>query len=269
MECAKWLHSNTIDVGVDIDSARFLPLPVVQPQEFGIAEAVVAFGGDGTLIRAAHLASELGTPVLGVYYGRFGFVTQCRGDQVACILEEYLEGRVPTESRMMIKSVLMRGSNRVATLHSLNEVVMQRSVTGKMMTFEIDVDQCRIANYPADGVVVSTPTGSTAYNLSAGGPLLEPTMQAFALAALAPHTLSARPLVLRPEAEIRLRVQSDGDSVLSVDGQNRLHLLNGDEVIINRSERVTNLMVVEKQDFLIKLGQRLFFSQSMYGEGTR
>ncbi|HEY0865982.1 MAG TPA: NAD(+)/NADH kinase [Fimbriimonas sp.] len=263
-ECAARLQANQAFVGVDSDSGRFLPLPVVDRSEFGRAEVIVAFGGDGTLIRAAHLASETGTPILGVYYGRFGFVTQCRGEDVACCLEEYLSGQAPIERRMMIRADMMRGGQSVAALHSLNEVVIQRSVTGRMMTFDIDVDGYQIASYPADGVIVCTPTGSTAYNLSAGGPLLEPMVQAFALTALAPHTLTARSLVLRPEAEIHLRVQSDGDSVLSVDGQTRLHLLSRDEVRVTRSERVTNLIVVERQDFLKKLGQRLFFSQSMY-----
>jgi NAD+ kinase len=154
----------------------------------------------------------------------------------------------------------------VATLHSLNEIVTQRSVTGRMMTFEIAIDGHQVANYPADGVIVCTPTGSTGYNLSAGGPLLEPTVKAIAITALAPHTLTARPLIVRPDSEIRLRVRSEGDSVLSVDGQTRLHLLNGDEVQITESERVTNLIVLDRQDFLRKLGQRLFFSQSMYGD---
>lgn len=265
-DTARWLQSRGDEVAVDPDSGRLLDLPTVEPEHFGGADMVVAFGGDGTLIRAAHYASPVGTPILGVYYGRFGFVTQCQGSDVRQCIDEFIAGRASLETRMMLRAELVRGSNSVAELHSLNEIVMQRSVTGRMMTFEIVINGHHVASYPADGVIVCTPTGSTAYNLSAGGPLLEPTVKAIAISPLAPHTLSARPLILRPDSEIRLRVRSEGDSVLSVDGQTRLHLLNGDEVRIGISDRVTNLIAMDRNDFLRKLGQRLFFSQSMYGD---
>ncbi len=116
--------------------------------------------------------------------------------------------------------------------------------------------------------MVSTPTGSTAYNLSAGGPIMDPTVQALIFTAIAPHTLTARTLVLRHDSEIHLAVQSDGDAVLSADSQKRLHLLSGDAVRVTRSPRVTNLVSVEENDFLVKLGHRLFWSQGLLGEGV-
>lgn len=131
--------------------------------------------------------------------------------------------------------------------------------------FEVSVDELALTTYPADGVMVSTPTGSTGYNLSAGGPILDPSLNCLALTALAPHTLSARPLVLSSNSVIRFKVTLEGDAVLSADGVTRLHLLTGDEVVVRKSERVTNLVCLEKRDFLRKLNERLFYGQNLLG----
>jgi NAD+ kinase len=234
--------------------------------EFAQCDLVITFGGDGTLIRAAHLCSELGTPILGVYYGRFGFVTQCTNDELGACLSDFFDGRAKIEPRMMLQVDLLRNGKSVATLHALNEMVLQREVMVRMMTFEVMVNGHRLTTYPADGIMVATPTGSTAYNLSAGGPICDPHVQAMVLNALAPHTLSARPLVLNPDSEVLLKVSTEGDAVLSGDGQVRLHILSGDQVRVVRSPRVTNLMTVDKDDFLVKLGSRLFWSQSILGD---
>ncbi|MBC8063353.1 MAG: NAD(+)/NADH kinase [Chlorobia bacterium] len=265
-EAAKWLKDHGKEVGADRDSASLIKADEVAPADFADCDLVITFGGDGTLIRAAHLCSEKGTPILGVYYGRFGFVTQCTNEELGACLSDFFDGRARIESRMMLQIDLLRNSKSVASIHSLNEMVLQREVMVRMMTFEVVVNGHRLTSYPADGVMVSTPTGSTAYNLSAGGPICDPQVQAMVITALAPHTLSARPLVLNPESDILLRVSTNGDAVLSADGQVRLHILSGDEVRVVRSPRVTNLITVEQDDFLVKLGNRLFWSQSILGE---
>ncbi|AIE87748.1 NAD(+) kinase [Fimbriimonas ginsengisoli Gsoil 348] len=263
---AKWLRARGNDVWVDSDTARHVELPVVRNSEFGEADLVVAFGGDGTLIRAVHLCADFGTPILGVYFGRFGFVTQCTHEYLESCLTDFLEGRCSIESRMMLDAELMRAGQTVAHLSALNETVLQRAVVARMMTFQVTVDGHVLTSYPADGIIVATPTGSTAYNLSAGGPILDPKVHALVLTAIAPHTLNSRTLVLAAESEIVLKVQSHGDAVLSADGQTRLHLLSGDEVRVRKSTRMTNLVSVQKDDFLIKLGQRLLWSYSPVGD---
>lgn len=260
---AQWIQKRGIEVAVDLETGRHFSLPTVTYAEFANADLVIAFGGDGTLIRAAHLCAEVGTPILGVYYGRFGFVTQCTAENVLGCLDNFVKGQGKLESRMMLQAKLVRSGQTVGEIHALNEIVLQRDVTARMMVFQVNVDGHDLTSYPADGVMVATPTGSTGYNLSAGGPILDPTVQALVLTAIAPHTLSARTLVLRPDSEVNLTVGSRGDAVLSADAQIRLHILSGDEVCITRSPRVTNLVIVEKDDFLIKLGQRLFWSQGM------
>lgn len=267
-DAAAWLRGEGHTVGFDAESARFVGAEAVRAGEFGSADLIIAFGGDGTLIRAAHLASAKGTPILGVYYGRFGFVTQCTNHDVKECVSMFFRNEAPIESRMMLEASLLRAGQVVTQLHALNEVVLQRDVTARMMSFLVTVDDHVLTSYPADGVLVSSPTGSTAYNLSAGGPIMDPTVEAITLTAIAPHTLSSRPLVLRPDTRILLKVQSDGDAVLSADSQTRLHILSGDEVRVTRSPRVTNLVVVEQEDFLMKLGERLFWSKGLIEGGA-
>ncbi|CAN5646978.1 NAD(+)/NADH kinase [soil metagenome] len=262
------LQTRGFDVGWEVETARQIARPAIPSEKLGDCELVIAFGGDGTLIRAAHLCSAKGTPILGVYYGSFGFVTQCTSRALEPCLDDFFRGALPLDRRIMLEADLLRGGNVVASLHALNEIALQRSITARMLNFEIHINDHRVTSYPADGVIVCTPTGTTAYNLSAGGPILDPNVQAIVLTALAPHTLSARPLVVNADSEIRLIVERAGDAIVSSDAQTRLHLLSGDEVRVTRSERVTNLVVVERDDFLIKLGQKLFWHQGLIGEDS-
>jgi NAD+ kinase len=144
-------------------------------------------------------------------------------------------------------------------------MVVQRAVTVRMLTFCVRVNGNELTTYPADGVIISTATGSTGYNLSAGGPIMDPRVRGLVITALSPHTLSARPLVLHADSEVHLSMKTEGDAVLSADGQARLHLLSGDEVRVKRSPRITKLMTVHPDDFMRKLPQRLFWSQSILG----
>jgi NAD+ kinase len=257
-----WLNSHKVDVGVEADAKTFVDTRIVPESEICNADLVITFGGDGTVMRAAHLCSERGTPILGVHFGRFGFVTQAKGEELDTILASVLKEAPKTEERMMLRTELMRNGQSVATMHALNEVALQRAITARMMTFEVIIDGHPITSYPADGVLVATPTGSTGYNLSAGGPIVDPKVKAIILTAISAHTLGARPLLLRPESEVRLKLKTEGDAVLSADGQTRLHLLTGDEVLITRSERITKLVTVESNDFLAKLRDRLFWGRT-------
>lgn len=258
-----WMNEHGVESGADRDAAPKLNIPAIPAEHFADCDLVVSFGGDGTLIRAAHLCSERGTPILGVYYGRFGFVTQCDGPELGSCLSAFMDGLVRIEARMMLQTDLIRNGSVVATVHSLNETVIQRAVTVPMLTFEVSVDGHLLTTYPADGVIVATPTGSTAYNLSAGGPIMDPRINALMITAVAPHTLSARPLVIGPDCTIHVGVSAEGEAVISSDGVTRLHLLSGDEIAVCRSPRITNLVSVEKDDFLIKLGERLFWQQGL------
>lgn len=260
----QWLQSEGHIVAADEEAAATLQFEEVPDAAFASCDLVICFGGDGTVIRGAHLCSEPGTPILGVYYGRFGFVTQASGDEVRICVQEFLAGHLALEERMMIQAELRRGQQTVAVVHALNETAVQRAAMMHMLTFDVHVDGRHLTSYPADGVMVCTSTGSTGYNLSAGGPIVDPIVDALILTAISPHTLSARSLVLRPNALIEFRVTTRGEAVLNVDGQSRFHLLSEDHVCVTRSPRVTRLVTVDSQDFLIKLGDRLLWSRSTH-----
>ncbi len=255
------LESKGIEFGVEVDAAEHLPIKPVKPEDISDCDLIISFGGDGTLIRAAHLNAGNETPILGVYYGRFGFVTQCHPNEIGAAISSFIDNQSKIENRMMIKSTLIRNGKRIASLHSLNEAVVQRAITTRMLEFEISVDGQFLTSYPADGIVVSTPTGSTAYNLSAGGPIVSPQMQALILSAIAPHTLSARSLVLHHESTINIKMETRGDAILSCDGQSRLSMISGDEVEITQSERTVRLVTIDSLDFITKLSDRILWTR--------
>lgn len=255
------LSNQGVETAADHESSAVLGIPEVTQEQFGDSDVVIAIGGDGTLIRAAYLVSDRGTPIMGVHYGRFGFVTQVEPQEAEQVLDSFLEGKCVVEERMMVRTELVRGNEVVAVLHSLNEAVVQRSATTRMLTFDVHVDGSQVSRYPADGVMVATPTGSTAYNLSAGGPVVDPRMDALVITAIMPHTLSSRPLVLRPDSVVEIKVESREESILSADGHSRLHLISGDYVRVTRSERRTRLICTGGSDFFEKLSNRLQWSQ--------
>lgn len=263
---ASWLLERNVEVGIEQDVVGIVPGIPVFGQAVAQADLVITFGGDGTLIRAAHLCSERGTPILGVYYGRFGFVTQCQPQELGAALSQFFDGKARIEDRIMLQTDLMRGDRSIVQMHCLNEAALQRAATTRMLTFEVRVDSYLLTRYPADGVLVSTPTGSTAYNLSAGGPILDPRLDGMVVTAITPHTLSSRPLVLRPDAVVDMRMETRGDAVLSCDGQCRHKLLSGDAVRVTRSPRVTRLISIEPHDFVMKLSDRLLWSKGLISD---
>lgn len=258
-QAAEWLAAHGVEIGIESELANSTGLTSFTKADIARSDYVLSFGGDGTLIRAAEMCSESGTPILGVYYGTFGFVTQVEAAEVGAAISLVLEGNAPVESRMMLQAELLRNGEPILTVHALNEIVLHREVTSRMMVVGVSIDGKPITAYPSDGVLVATPTGSTAYNLSAGGPIVDPNLRAMILTAIAPHTLSARPLVLNERSEITLSLKTGGDAALSVDGQSHVHLLSGDVVRIKASDRTTRLVSVESDDFLEKLSNRLFY----------
>ncbi len=260
------LRHRAVSTAAETDIAEQLGVEALPADELAGADLLVSFGGDGTLIRAAHLCSATRTPILGVHFGRFGFVTQCSPGGVERALERFLDGKARFEDRMMLQTEVLRGDEVAVTIHSLNESALQRSATTRMTTYGVTVNGVLVARYPADGILVSTPTGSTAYSLSAGGPVLDPKVQAMVLIAMMPHTLSARPFVLGPDSEVVLSAEDSSDVVLSADGHTRIHLATGDRVRLRRSPRVTRLVTVDESDFLRKLTSRLLWSRTPYEE---
>jgi NAD+ kinase len=267
-KAAEALTERGVELGIENTASEVTGIPGIKPELMGDCDLAVTFGGDGTLIRASHFCSAKGTPILGVYYGRFGFVTQCDPKELGAALSQVLDGKAEFETRMMLQATLLRQGRELTTVHCLNEATVQRAVDTRMLNFEIQVDGKFLTQYPADGVIIATPTGSTGYNLSAGGPIIDPSLEVLALSAIAPHTLSARPIILASNAVIEVAIETRGDAILSADGQYRFQVFNGDHVRVTRSERVTRLVSLGDDEFLSKLTDRLLWAKPLpYDEG--
>jgi len=228
------LASRRVDVVVNEESARDLGVP-----EFGVpaadlgrrADVLVVFGGDGTILHAARLAARDGIPILGVNLGGFGFLAEVQDRAVEDALLRVLAGDYRVDERMMLQAQVWRSERAVRELLALNDVVVTKSGYARLLRIRTDVNDEHLATHMADGLIVATPTGSTAYSLSAGGPILHPDLDAIVLTPICAHTLNARAVVLSGAEAITIRVEPTGaPSVLTVDGQEG-HPLEPDDVV--------------------------------------
>lgn len=219
------------------------------------ADLILAVGGDGTILRFAHEFAEQETPILGVKGGTLGFLTEGRTDSVVSWL---VADRFVVQRRMRIVGVVRRDGKKVQEFNALNEIVIHGAGFSRMVKIHVDIDDKPLREYSADGVIIATPTGSTAYSLSAGGPLLEPTIRAIVLTPLSPHTVSFRPIVLDEEQRVSVRVSSGPPEIMvTVDGQPGSRLRDGECLEVSRSAKSTSLVVPDDYDFFALLNDKL------------
>lgn len=195
------------------------------------ADLIISLGGDGTLLNIAPLVERPEVPILGVNLGGLGFITEVAVDELEAVLNKTLEGHYEVEKRMTLEIRVMRKKARQHKFRVLNDAVIAKGARSRIIDLETYVGDDYLCTYRADGLIISTPTGSTAYSLAAAGPILEPTLGAIVLAPICPHTLTNRPIVVPSNASIRVTLRSFGDTVILVpDGQQGIRLNNGDQV---------------------------------------
>lgn len=218
-------------------------------------ELLVCLGGDGTVLHAARVIVPNHVPILGVNMGRLGFLTEVRPGELMDRLTDVFDGRCRIEERAMLQAQVPSWG---ATHHALNDVVVGRASIGRPLYVEVSVDGVRLAVHRCDAVIAATATGSTAYSLSAGGPILHPESRELLLTPVAPHLGSARPLVLPPDAVIDLTVTADKEAVVSVDGQIDRPLASGDSVSVCRSAHTARFVRFSTpQDYYAVLAEKL------------
>ena len=197
----------------------------------GKADLIISLGGDGTLLNIAPLVERPDVPILGVNLGALGFITEIGADELEPVLIDTLEGNYAVEKRMTLEVKVRRKKRARPRFRVLNDVVIAKGARSRIIDLETHVDSDYLCTYRADGLILSTPTGSTAYSLAAAGPILEPTLGAIVLSPICPHTLTHRPIVVPGSATIHVTLRSFGDTVILVpDGQPGMRLDNGDEV---------------------------------------
>lgn len=264
-EVIRWFEDRGYRVVLDDESASYAPgrssVERTLIAEEGPKFAVV-LGGDGTLLSAARAVAAARVPILGVNLGSLGFLTEVSLAELWETLEAVDQDRCEVERRSMIQCRLQRHDKVVAEFQALNDSVVNKSAIARLVDFDLYLDQVFVSNYKADGVIVSTPTGSTAYSLAAGGPILMPSVDAFVINPVCPHSLTHRPLVVRDTVEIMIRVQSAGEEAfLTIDGQIGMPLEDEDRILCRKSPYHCTLLRMRKTFFdvlrtKLKLGMR-------------
>lgn len=231
---------------------------------------VVVLGGDGTLLGAARQVGKYGAPILGVNLGGLGFLTCIPLEQLYSAVETMVGGGLQVESRMMLETKVLRGENEVIRFQVLNDVVINKGTLARIIDLDVAIDDVFVTTFRADGLIISTPTGSTAYNLSAGGPILYPTIETFVLTPICPFTLTNRPIIVPDSAVVGIEMgrESEETVVLTFDGQVGFDLHHGDKVNIYKSKEKINLFKPPGQDHFRILRTKLMWGGVTYNKDT-
>lgn len=237
-----------------------IPADAIKPEnELTLdADLIIVLGGDGTMISTARLVGDQNVLVLGVNYGSLGYLTDFRIEEMFPALESIIAGKYEIDRREMLTAEHWRGGERLVTGRVLNDVVINKSALARIIDIEVKLNGLFVNTFRADGLIVATPTGSTAYNLSAGGPIIYPSMNAVVLTPICPFTLSNRPIVVPDDARIDLTLENENEGVvLSLDGQTGYTMKAGDEVVIRKSKTTFNLVQPENRNYFDVLRDKL------------
>ena len=226
-----WLRKRGMKVCVETGPPRRGARSCTKKEMAAEADLIISLGGDGTLLNIAPLVIRPEVPILGVNLGGLGFITEVAVGELESVLRKTLDGDYEVEKRMTLEVRVISKKGRTRKFRILNDAVIAKGARSRIIDLETYVGEDYLCTYRADGLIISTPTGSTAYSLAAGGPILEPTLGAIVLAPICPHTLTNRPIVVPSNAAIRVTLRSFGDTVFfSPDGQKGVRLNNGDKL---------------------------------------
>ncbi|HTD22016.1 MAG TPA: NAD(+)/NADH kinase [Terriglobales bacterium] len=257
----QWLRAHEYEALIDTHTSVHLKgCKLVEREEIAAQNPtfVIVLGGDGTLLAAARALAHAKIPILGVNLGSLGFLTEVALEDLYPTLEAVHENRCGTERRTMLHCQLMRSGKCIAEYSALNDVVAGKGTIARMADFDLFMNGVFISNYKADGLILSTPTGSTAYSLASGGPILAPDVDGFVITPVSPHSLTNRPLVVRDSGQFEIVVKTTpAESYLTVDGQVGTHLRAGDRVTCKKSDDHVILLRLKNKNFFDVLRTKL------------
>lgn len=255
-----WLRDRHITVLLDTTSASLLSEQGgIQKTQLAIqSDVLLILGGDGTILNAARLAAERSIPILGVNMGGLGFLTEVRLDNLYASLDRVFANDFTLDERLMLQTHVHRHGETVARGIVLNDVVISKGTLARMIELKIAIQGQFVTNLRADGLIVGTPTGSTAYSMSAGGPIINPAVQSLILTPISPHTLTHRPLIVPGNAEIEVTLTSkDEGAMATLDGQVGIAMTQGDTAVIQASEHRTKLIRFPESHYYEVLREKL------------
>lgn len=259
-ELYNWLLQRGCKPLIEAHLALHLGCPGVAVDDISSqAEMVVVLGGDGTLISTARIIGECNIPILGVNLGSLGFLTEIALDELYPALEKCLQDDYRVSERIMLRAVVERDGKETANHLVLNDVVINKGALARIVDLKTTVNAFDLTTFKADGLIISTPTGSTGYSLSAGGPIINPSMNCIVITPICPHTLTNRPIVIADDSVVAITVNSldDEDIYLTLDGQVGLELRSGDRIHVSRANHTAKLVMSEERDYFAVLRAKL------------
>ncbi len=266
-EIAHFLGTHGCEVAIEQDTASSTGLtqyPTLDTEGIGTnCDLALVVGGDGTMLGIGRLLAKFGVPLVGINQGRLGFITDIPFDGYQSTLEPMLRGEFEEDRRWMMQAKVVRDGRCVFSATAMNDVVVNRGATSGMVELRVEVDGRFVANQRADGLIIASPTGSTAYALSAGGPLLHPSIAGWVLVPIAPHTLSNRPIVLSDSGEIAVEIVAGRDASANFDMQSLASLLHGDRITVRRSEHQMRFLHPKGWTYFDTLRKKLHWNEGV------
>jgi NAD+ kinase len=262
----QWLAARSIRAAYDQETATSLKEAASGKTRAELAaesDLLLVLGGDGTLLAAAREAAPRGIPILPINLGSLGFLTSFTLEEMYPALQETLAGHLTASERVMLDAALIRNGKTLDDQRVLNEVVINKGALARMIEVKLSIDQDFVCRYRADGLIVATPTGSTAYSLSAGGPIVHPIVESFIITPICPHTLSDRPLVVGDKCCVEMNLVGPAESVyLTLDGQKGIQMESGDRVRISRAEKRLKLIQPGRKSYYEILRSKLKWGEA-------
>ncbi len=260
-QLAAWLEGHGVTPVMSEQNAALTGRPELGLSVDEMVQAIdfaIVLGGDGTLLSAAKILAPAAKPILGVNLGHLGFLTEIELPDLYRNLPAFLDGRYQIEERIMLEARVIRDEAETRRFLALNEVVVSKGSFARLIMLETFVGDRLVATYPADGLIVATPTGSTAYSLSAGGPIVNPNVGVVVVTPICPHTLYARAIIVSETETVRVRIIAEHqDNALTIDGQRGYRVFNGDTIEVRKAREVTKLMRLEGWSFYEVLRRKL------------
>lgn len=264
-DIANFLETQGCDIAIERDTANNTGLnqyPTLDAPGIGAkCDLALVVGGDGTMLGIGRLLAQFGIPLIGINQGRLGFITDIAFEGYQHTLRPMLHGEFAEDRRWMMQARVMRDGHCVFSAIAMNDVVVYRGATGGMVELRVEVDGRFVANQRADGLIIASPTGSTAYALSAGGPLLHPSIGGWVLVPIAPHTLSNRPIVLSDAGEVAIEIVAGRDASANFDMQSLASLLHGDRITVRRSEHQMRFLHPRGWNYFDTLRKKLHWNE--------
>ncbi|MGI6113581.1 MAG: NAD(+)/NADH kinase [Mahellales bacterium] len=262
-ELINYLQSRDIDVLIpqSIKDTHFHNIKVGTSNTSHIykdSDIIIVLGGDGTLLNVARHVVPHETPLLGINLGHLGFLTEVEVKEVKDAIDRLISNDYTLEKRMMLEAVVIRNNIEMENYYALNDIGIAKGSFSRIIHLKTYIGNSLVDIFPADGIIISSPTGSTAYSLSAGGPVISPTMECLLITPICPHTLNTRPIVISPSENVRVEVLDNfNDIIVTIDGQQGVQLNNGDVVLIKKSSVYTNLIKLSRRSFYSLLRNKL------------